>query len=753
MLLLLLAGNPTATTLPPAPDVTAGQQAFQRGDFERAAVSWREVVRRYAATGPPQTQSLALTQLARAYEALGHYGEAEQRLREALQLAQAADPAQRADILGALGSVALAMGNLPEAERRLHEALALATTRHDAGLAAGILHNLGNLFLSQQQLREAFDAYQRSAALAQQQQRPGAAARAVTHTAIVAERQGQFDEARVLLEAALTHLDQVAPSHDKAYDLLLIGRLYHRLAGLDEALRLRAADVLHRVAELAQALQNVRALSYAWGYLGRLYEDERRYQEALQLTRRAVLAAQQVHAPESLYLWQWQTGRLLRALGEPQPALAAYERAVAIVQTIRPALLRSAGGGATAFRTSLGPLYFELVDLFLQQAARLEAPPRAADGPQYAAYLQRARDTVEQFKAAELRDYFGDECIDAARSGRTAVEHVAADTLIVYPILLPDRSELLVSLPTGLMRLVVPVTGPQLEQRVRVLRNALEDRDAVRYLRHAQSLYTWLVQPLEAALSTQQFQTIVFVPDGALRALPFAALHDGQRFLIEKYALAVTPSLSLTEPQPLSQDDVQVLAAGVAVPVAEFPPLPRVPAELQEIQRLYGGVVLLNQDFSPENFEQTVKRGQYGIVHSAAHGQFAAEVAQSFLLTTHGKLTIDRLAQIVSRVRFRDQPLELLTLSACETARGDDRAALGLAGVAIKAGARSALATLWLVEDEAAAALMTEFYRQLQRPGVSKARALQQAQLSLLRQPQYAEPFFWAPFLLINNWL
>jgi CHAT domain-containing protein len=406
-----------------------------------------------------------------------------------------------------------------------------------------------------------------------------------------------------------------------------------------------------------------------------------------------------------------------------------------------------------AFRTSLGPLYFELVDLFLQQAARLERPNQEVASSQYEYYLQRARDTVEQFKAAELRDYFGDECVDAARRSLTAVERAAPQTLIVYPILLPDRTELLVSLPTKLKRLLVPVTGAHLEQRVRLLRNALEDRDALRYLQHAQSLYAWLIQPLEVDLVSERIQTIVLVPDGALRALPLAALHNGQRYLVEQYALAITPGLTLTEPRPLSQDSVQILAAGVAEAVADFPPLPRVPMELQSIQRLYGGTILLNQDFSPESLEKTLRRGQFDIVHIAAHGQFTSEAAQSFLLTTQGKLTVNRLAQIVGYLRFRPQPLELLTLSACETARGDDRAALGLAGIAIKAGARSALATLWLVDDEAAATLMTEFYRHLQTPGISRARALQQAQLTLLRQPQYAEPFFWAPFLLINDWL
>src|SRR3989442_1743922 len=180
------------------------------------------------------------------------------------------------------------------------------------------------------------------------------------------------------------------------------------------------------------------------------------------------------------------------------------------------------------------------------------------------------------------------------------------------------------------MRVALPVPGPKLDQRVTIFRNALDERDPLRYLQHAHALYTWLIQPLQADLAAWHIQTLVFVPDGALRLLPWAALYDGQQFLIEQYAVAITPSLTLTE----------------------------------------------------------------------------------------------------------EQPLELLTLSACETARGDDRAALGLAGVAIQAGARSALATLWLVADEAAAVLMETFYQRLQDPTVSRARALQQAQLTLLLHPQ-----------------
>ena len=170
-------------------------------------------------------------------------------------------------------------------------------------------------------------------------------------------------------------------------------------------------------------------------------------------------------------------------------------------------------------------------------------------------------------------------------------------------------------------------------------------------------------------------------------------------------------------------------------------------AELQSIQGLYGGDLLLNQDFLVSRLEKQLREEQFTVVHIASHGRFESDVAKTFLLTFDDKLTMERLDQFVGLFRFRDEPLELLALSACETAAGDDRAALGLAGVAIKAGARSALATLWGINDPASSTLIAEFYRQFRDPSVSRAVALQRAQLKLLHDPRYQHPGYWSAVL------
>jgi CHAT domain-containing protein len=266
-------------------------------------------------------------------------------------------------------------------------------------------------------------------------------------------------------------------------------------------------------------------------------------------------------------------------------------------------------------------------------------------------------------------------------------------------------------------------------------------------------LYDWLLRPLEADLTASRIDTLVFVPDGPLRTIPMAALHDGKQYLIEKYALAITPGLSLTDPRPIDRAHAKMLTVGVSEAVQGFPPLPNVAAELQLLRGFFKGTTLLDREFLVSALEKELKDEPFTIVHIASHAQFSSDAGKTFLLAFDGKLTMDRLAQFVGLLKFRDDPLELLTLSACETAEGDDRAALGLAGVAIKAGARSALATLWNINDPASAELVGEFYRGLQDPSISRATALRRAQLKMLGDPRYDHPGFWSPFLLINNWL
>jgi CHAT domain-containing protein/Tfp pilus assembly protein PilF len=729
-----------------------GLRLLHRGDFEQATLSWREAARLYEAEQKFSQQSSALIHLAQAYQALGQYRDAVQNLESALALAEKSnDRTQVAIALAALGNVYIATGPSEIARKYLDEGLRLARELKNQDVSAIILNNLGNLLTQQKKYTEALAAYKESVSLASARNNPSLATTALINAATASTNIKQHKEAKALLDKALDQMRALEPSHDKAAGLVNIGLGYFDLRpdlpDAKESLLLLAHKALSEAGTTAESIGDRRTSSYAWGHLGRLYEEEHRYQEALQLTRRATFAAQHVNAPESLYRWEWQTGRLLRKIGTIDDAIGSYRRAVRTLQSIRPELSVSYGAPQTSFRETMGPLYFELVDLLLQRGASLQG--RDQVGP----YLIEARDTVELFKAAELRDYFRDDCVDTALAKITTLDVVAQTAVVIYPILLPDRTELLVSLPNGLKRLLVPVSAETLTQEVREFRRKLEKRTTREYLPHAQKLYDWLIRPLEPDLLAFPIETLVFVPDGALRTVPMAALHDGKQFLVAKYALGTTPSLNLTDPRPIKRENMNVLAVGVTEAVQGFPPLPNVSEELKALHTLFGSTTLVDREFIASNLEKKLKDEQFTIVHVASHGEFGNEVDKTFLLTFDDKLSLDRLSEMVGVFRFRDDPLELLTLSACDTAAGDDRAALGLAGMAIKAGARSALATLWNINDEASVGLVMDFYRELKDSSISRAMALQRAQKKMLSNPRYEHPGFWSPFLLINNWL
>ena len=438
---------------------------------------------------------------------------------------------------------------------------------------------------------------------------------------------------------------------------------------------------------------------------------------------------------------------MLRGQGKTNEALLAYRRAVSTLQPIRHELTTSSVSGQGSFRESVGPLFFELTDLLLQHAGSLTDPE------EHNAVLIQARNTVEEFKSAELQDYFRDDCVQATRANITPLESVAQFTAVVYPIILPDRLELLVGLPDGLKRFVVPVPAKRLTQEIRTFRHLLEKRTTHQYLRLARQLYDWIIRPIKPALKANGVHTLVFVPDGPLRTIPMAPLHDGTQFLIQQFALATTPGLTLTDPRPMNRENLRLLSVGLSESVQGFPSLPNVKTELGAIHDLHGGQVLMNDQFLISRMEGVMKDEPITVVHIASHGEFRSDVENSFLLAFDDKLTMDRLDRMIGLFQFRDTPLDLLTLSACQTAAGDDRAALGLAGVAIKAGARSALATLWFINDVASSTLVSEFYKHLHDPTLSKAVALQRAQQQVMQDPVFQHPSYWSPFLLINNWL
>lgn len=342
-------------------------------------------------------------------------------------------------------------------------------------------------------------------------------------------------------------------------------------------------------------------------------------------------------------------------------------------------------------------------------------------------------------------------------SGKTiAPNQVDPDTAVIYPIILADRLEVIFALPAHpLLRTTIQEPKETIETTIRQMRNSLRRTSFLEErLPLAKKLYDWLIRPVADELALHQIKTLVFVLDGPLRNVPMAALYDGQQYLVEKYAIAINPSLQLLAERrsSLPPGKVKALLGGLSQATQGFSPLPAVELELAAIAAQIPTETLLNQAFTADALKEEMVKTPFPVIHLATHGQFSSNPEETFILTWDDKIKIKDLQNILRQRRQQTPPLELLVLSACQTAEGDNRATLGLAGMAVRSGARSTLATLWSVNDQSTAVFMAEFYRQLNQPHTTKAEAERLGQIKLLKDPKYRHPFYWAPFVLVGNW-
>ena len=727
-------------------------ESFRQGALDDAIVQWEAAARLYEREENRSGMCDALIRASQACQLRGQYRRALRHLEKAYAAArEAGDLRQAAAAVGALGNVYLGLGDLAKSSKYLHEGLEEARKAGAPDVSAVILNNVGNLHAAEGKYAEARSVYEVSEKEARRAGDLSLAASAAVNAATAALNDGQYAAARSGFDQAWDQLQALGDSYSKAYGMIGVAFGYYGLQGHppedDRDSIARAHRALSEAAALSLRNNDLRTASYAYGYLGKIYEDRLQYGEALELTGRAAHLAQQRNAAEALYRWQWQSGRILRKQGRTDEAIAAYRNSVHHLQVVRDELASCYANPQYSYGKTASAVCFELVTLLLDRASTLK------EGETEQSYLYEARETLELLKVYELRDYFKDDCVDATRFVERKLDTISEKSVIIYPVMLKDRLELLVSFSGRLKRFSRPIPADKVTEEVNQLRQKMEKRTTWEFLPHAQLVYSWVILPLEKDLESIRPDTLVIVPDGPLRTIPFAALHDGKQFLISRYSVAVAPSLNLADPRPVRRENARVLAMGLTDPAPGYPALPYVASELRAMQEMYPGHYLLDREFSAANMEKELKSHPYSIVHIASHGQFGGDVAGSFVLTFDSRMTMNQLGEYVGLFRFRDAPLELLTLSACETAVGNERAALGLAGIAVRAGARSALATLWHVNDPASYELVTEFYRQLLNPDISRAAALRAAQLKLLNNPRYDHPGYWSPFLMINNWI
>ncbi|NEO81169.1 CHAT domain-containing protein [Moorena sp. SIO4G3] len=790
---------------------TQGRLQLVQGNAEAALNIWQNAEALYAKANDRVGVLGSQINQAQAMQSLGLYRRAKKLLTQVRQtlLAQPDSPL-KAIGLHNLGNVFRQAGDLEESKQTLTESWTVAQRIQSSQSESQGWLSLGNTERAlatrakesnhnkafQQYIQDAITHYQQAAA---------------TTTSPITQIQAQLNQlsllietdqeksAQALLPQIQTLLTKLPSSRASVYAHVNFAQSLIKMGNRNVRCSERAATRTHistpitnsqdiaqqlnTAIEQAQTLEDKRAESYALGTLGNCFEQTNDWSNAITFTKSALLIAQGINAADIAYQWQWQMGRILNAQAEQatttrnsnteavtdliqdaidlwsRSAIAYYTQASNTLTNLRSDLVTLNPDIQFSFREQVEPVYRQLVDLLLR------SPQPSNDN------LKQARQVIEALQLAEIDNFFRDAC---AKPEKVNIDNLDPTAAVIYPIILKDGLAVILKLPEpDNLRYYIHhnISEAQVDKAVKNFRNVLRRRSTSisKVKKESQQIYDWLIRPFEEELDSHPsgdqspIKNLVFVLDGSLRNVPVAALYDGKQYLIERYAVAVTPGLQLVDPKPLPRQQLTALIAG-ATNAPSFKkeglgPIDNVAFELTKIgEQVNRSQKLENQEFIKENLQNQLTAASFNVVHIATHGQFSSNPEQTFILDWDERIKVKDLDNLL---RMSDPsgttPIELLLLSACQTATGDKRAALGLAGIAIRAGARSTLATLWQVNDASTAEFMNQFYQQLNNPQLTKAEALRNAQLAFLKKKypstDYHRPHIWAPFILVGNWL
>jgi CHAT domain-containing protein len=743
--------------LPTAPNMTAesapilaqildvrGRLQLKQGKTQAALNTWQETAILYRQLENEGGIIRSQLNQAQAMSSLGMYFQAEKILTKTIRkLENQPDSALKATALRSLGNVWREIGNLERSSQILEQSLTVAKAAQSP--VDEILLSLGNTAIAQAKPQAALNYYQQAA----------------SNTAAVSTRiQAQLNQlslldrenpqtASRLASQIESQLKSLPPSRTAIYARINLAENWQRLKedNPQAISNSKLVEILTEARQQAEEIGDTLALGYALGNLAEVYAASGQTQQALDLTQQALYWGQIANDPSLNYRWQWQLGKLEKISGNTTKAIAAYTEAVNNLQELRRNLVALEPKVQFYFRERVEPVYRQLVELLL------ESEPSQAD-------LVLARQTIESLQLVELENFLRQACLEPKVEIDSIVERDDS-TAVIYPIVLTDKLEIIVKLSgqKQLLHFAIPIRQNKLKVTTATLREDLLDVTKTAQVKQkSQQLYSWLIEPLETLLNQNQIDTLVFVLDGSLRNLPMSVLYDGkqQQYLVEKYAIAVAPGLQLVKSKTFSPHNLNVLAAGISqsriIAGQDFSSLTNVKQELQQIQsEVVKSKQLIDREFTKANLKTQLDRTKFSTVHLATHGKFSSNPEQTFILTWNQLLKAQDLADLMRQYNLpENDAIELLVLSACETATGDPLATLGLAGMAIKAGVRSTLASLWFADDRYSAEIMSSFYQELSQ-GTTKAKALQKAQIAVLKQEK--RPYLWSSFILLGDWL
>ncbi|WP_036480984.1 CHAT domain-containing protein [Myxosarcina sp. GI1] len=725
---------------------TRGRILLAMGKAEAALESWQQAAKVYQQVGDEVGMLGSQINQVQAWQSLGLYRRSQKTLQQiGDRLKAQANLKLKLTALRSLGITLQVTGDLERAREVLHQSLAISQKLNLPEETSTTLFSLGNTARALNERESAIAFYLQAATTTSQPLLKTEALLNQLSLLIATDRWQQIKTLLPQIQTNVTNLSST-PSRRSIYanvnfaknliDLAAKPGIREHTTAIDELLTTAIAQ--------ARQLKDIQAESYASGILGYFYKRQQQWSLSKKYTERALQLAEVVNDSNLSYQWQWQLGRLLAVKDNNYGAIAAYSEAVKELESLRSDLILTNNNLQFSFSESVEPVYRQLVSLLLKPQQNLAVSQER---------LIQARNTIEALRLAELNNFFREACLETEPK---SIENIDPQAAVIYPIILSDRLEVIISLPGKPLRhYSQQISQAKLETVIEELRQTVQIRSRRKFYQPAQQLYDWIIRPALKDFAENNIKTLVFVPDGSLRNIPPSMFHDGDRFLIEQYSVALTSGLHLLAPIPLKTTKMRTLAAGITLQRRGFYGLEYVNNELENIREQTNSVVLKNEEFTKNTLREKIESSRFKVVHIATHGQFSSNLEDTFLLAWDDNINIKELEEILQQPEVDRRSVELLILSACETATGDKQAALGIAGMAVKAGAKTTLATLWSVYDESTAVAMNNFYRQLTNSEnkTNKALTLRQTQLAMINSSRFTHPFYWSGFIMLGNWL
>jgi CHAT domain-containing protein/Tfp pilus assembly protein PilF len=717
------------------PSSTA-QKNVEQANLIRAIALWKKSASTYHSRNQKTREIETLLTISQGYISLGDFRSAISNLRQVIVLAPS--DVTLAIVEARLGNAYSGMGNLKQAERLYKSSLEKETS-------VSTLNNLVTVLKLQQQSNslKAENVRQESDAALYQIQAKEERIQALTYAKrafLLGKTETSFSSIRAMIEwSNISH-------HELSPEQLDIGKnifsklppspyLAFLMLNWSKIDRSNRVAWLNRADDLAKTVDDISLESYVSLELGYFYEEQGDLKTALGYAQSAQLKAQSKFAYDSLFRAQQLAGRIYQKMGRVENALDAYRGAIVPVDILSRNLVSLKGQKITNFNNEIEPIYHEILELLL-------GSPKSTS-----ATLKEALVVFEKLRLSQLRSYFGDNCFGIYRQNLSSTSILKRqNAALINSIMLKEKVVFLLQLKDGrIIKSEAKISKVTLTSRVNQWHQQLKTGYSWEFRDNSQFFYDLIIRPFEAQLKSNNSQVLVFIHDGMLRNVPMAALLDGDKFLPEKWASASSIGLNFTSPS--TQKDLKAAAFGLKARIPGWNQLKSVEKEIDGVQDVIGGHKFLDQKFTVNNFSRQLKEKEYSVVHLATHGYFGGTAQTSFILAYDRKISISSFKNILDQ--SREIP-HLMVLSACETAAGNSRALLGLAGVSARSGVTSTIGSFWLVEDRKQSEIVHKFYSYLDEDMSNKAIALQRIQVEQIRR--LVHPATWASLNLIGDW-